>query len=126
MDAKVLEVTNASVSLHGGNIKIDAEGKVNSTGWSNARFVPYIYIVAPPDGIYDFDLVATAPTGIVQWTISIVKASLEMPAIPQMKGVRIHGANGAVEALLPRGIVPAGEGLPLPWPFPWMTQPKTE
>jgi hypothetical protein len=41
--------------------QITASGTVPSAGWSNPQLAPYTYVQAPPDGIYDFDFVATPP-----------------------------------------------------------------
>ena len=35
-----------------------ARGRVTSSGWTNGRLIPYVYVTPPKDGIYEFDFVA--------------------------------------------------------------------
>lgn len=90
---KVLEVTRVAVSYLKSNppqLKIDADGKTNTTGWSKPALIEHIYIKPPADGIYDYDFVATPPAGISQPVITPISATTIRKTIPkEMKGVRI-------------------------------------
>jgi len=84
-------------------LTVSASGTVVTTGWTNAKLEPYVYIQAPPDGIYDFSFTATPPpsTGVVADVITPIKAEYVYPTIPDgLKGVRIHAANNIIEELL--------------------------
>ena len=124
--AKALNVEK--VSLHIVRTKSDslaiwAVGSVTSSGWTNARLSPYYYITPPADGIYDFDLEATPPTGIALAVISPIAATLVVPTLPSwLKGVRIHASANNLQALLPGEFleIKAG-GISLLWDghLPW-------
>jgi len=99
----VMKVNAASVmvvkSAHG--LRICAVGTVPTAGWTKPTLRPLVYVHAPTDGIYDFDFEATPPSGIVIQRLSIVRAFKVWPNAPKgVKGVRIHGANNAVVAML--------------------------
>lgn len=89
---------------------VKACGTVTSTGWSGAELTPYMYIVPPADGIWDFGFIAEAPTGIVQPVLSPIEATatIEDPP-PWVRGVRIHAAINAMETLL--RVPAAGESI---------------
>jgi hypothetical protein len=134
MEARVYEIKEVHVewlvqdiSLWPPIIAISVLGHVNSTGWTPRKLVP-LYYVAPADGIQDFDFNATAPTGFAHFTISRIGTVLALPVPPWLKGVRVHSTANALVANLSAAktgmpIKPAG-GLPLPWPFPWLSPPE--
>jgi hypothetical protein len=106
---KILEVTEIKLALlesYPPQLQILATGTVPSTGWSNPQLVPYTYIQAPPDGIYDFDFVATPPTEIVAQVITPICVKYEWYA-QGVKGVRLHASTNSQVALLNPEIVTA-------------------
>ena len=85
-----------------------------------------MYIVAPADGILDLDFMATAPapSTIVTMGFKPIAANAVFPVPNWVRGVRVHSATNTAEKMLPGlrpqpNVKPLGEGLPLPWPFPW-------
>ena len=85
-------------------VQVCARGTVPTGGWTNAQLRPVIYIQAPPNGIYDFDFVATPPTGIVPQVITPIKAMrMWTPAPAGLHGVRVKSAGNSVVALLNHG-----------------------
>lgn len=90
---KVLEVTRVAVSYLKSNppqLKIDADGKTNTAGWTKPALIEHIYVTPPADGIYDYDFVATPPAGIALPVITPISAHTVRHTIPKgMKGVRI-------------------------------------
>ena len=65
----------ALVTVNSTHLLITATGQVPMPGWSNPELVPYIYIQAPPDGIYDFDFVGEPPRGPA---LSLAKYTLDL------------------------------------------------
>jgi hypothetical protein len=105
-------------------IAVSARGVVNSTGWTNPQLAPWIYIDTPKDGILDLDFIATAPTGFVNFVMCRIAVGLAFTVPRWVRGVRLHSATNTVEALLDKPLekgeaVSLGEGMPVPWPFPW-------
>lgn len=80
---------------------VNVKGRVTTTGWTDARLEPYVYITPPQDGLMDFDLVATPPTEIAgdAQTEITAAASLWMPA--WCRGVRVHASANEKEAVVP-------------------------
>jgi Peptidase inhibitor I78 family len=114
-------------------IAVSAIGKVPTSGWSNPALGAWFYIVAPKDGIQDFDFYADAPSGIVLPVVLPITAEVVVARDPKdywgpgkpLIGVRIHARDNKAEALLDAKSTmvhdspPIAGGLPLPWPFPW-------
>ncbi len=105
MTQKILEVTAIAdlivLTSLPPKLQINASGHVTSTGWTNAQLIPYVYIQAPPDGIYDFDFVAEPPDEVAAQAISAIEASYLWDAFPEgLKGVRIHASTNSLEKLL--------------------------
>lgn len=111
-------------------ISVKAIGKVTTAGWTGPELAPWMYIHPPKDGILDLDFVATAPSVIVIPVLVPICVTVSIPVPPWVIGVRVHAASNAMECKIPGAggapiVMPLGEGLPLPWPFPWW-HPKTE
>lgn len=82
-------------------LQIVASGIAPTSGWSNPQLVPYTYVQAPPDGIYDFDFMATPPQDIVAEVITPIRAQYIWPIFPQeLSGVRIHTSTNSQVVLL--------------------------
>lgn len=101
---QVLEVQNVELSILESNppqLRIVASGTVSTSGWKDAELIPYVYVQAPPDGIYDYDFVAVPPDGIVPQVITPIEANYTLENIPDnLKGVRIHASTNSLVALL--------------------------
>ena len=82
---------------------VHAAGTVPTSGWSSPRLAPRFYTKPPASGIWDFDFEADAPVGIVLQVIQPLNASGVFPAPPWLKGVRVHGEGGSVDAILVGG-----------------------
>ncbi len=98
----ILEVTAVDLAILESNppqLQIAAQGNVSTPGWFNPQLVPYVYIQAPPDGIFDFDFVATPPSNIVPQVITPISVTLVQLA-EGVRGVRIHTSTNSQEALL--------------------------
>lgn len=102
--SKVYDVKNVSLGTLKSNppkLAIVAKGSVPSGGWSGSMLIPYTYIQAPPDGIYDFDFVGVPPDGLATQAFAEIEASLTLETIADgLKGVRVHASQNAVVSLL--------------------------
>jgi len=102
----VMDVKSASVSVLKNTSKpneliaVSASGQVPTTGWTNPMLVGVIHIVPPADGIWDFEFVATKPTGIVGQVVLPIHASTVERMPPWFKGVRVHARTNSVVAML--------------------------
>lgn len=77
-------------------LTVTAIGQVPTGGWKDAKLTPRATKEAPKDGIYEYDLTAVRPTGIVTQVISKVKASHTWENPPaDIKGVKVYGSVGA-------------------------------
>lgn len=75
-----------------GKLVINATGQVPTGGWSGAKLTPREAKAAPKDGVYEFELTAVRPDGIVTQVISKVKATYTWEKVPaDLKGVKILG-----------------------------------
>jgi hypothetical protein len=105
MQEKIFEVTNVSLLIEKTNpltLRIDASGAVSTSGWENGQLQPHIYIVPPPDGIYGFDFVANAPTGIASQVISDIESEpFRWQGFPDsLKGVKVHSSTNAIVEMI--------------------------
>ena len=81
-------------------LTITAVGQVPTGGWSGAKLTPRKTKEAPKDGIYEFDLTAVRPDGIVTQVISKVTAKYEWENPPaDLKGVKIYGEGEGVKTV---------------------------
>jgi hypothetical protein len=99
---KILEITEMNVRVLESfppQLQVSVFGTVPSTGWSNPQLLPYTYVQAPPDGIYDFDFVATPPRAISAQVISPIRLRTILPG-QGVKGIRVHASLNSREVLL--------------------------
>ena len=74
-------------------------GAVPSRGWSHPQLLPYTYVQAPPDGIYDYDFVAAPPRDVVAQVLTRLTVTAKgLP--PGAKGIRVHASLNSKEALI--------------------------
>lgn len=103
MDAKVYSVESVWTAFTKSNppgVIIQALGTVTSSGWSNGRLVPRIYITPPSDGVWDFDFIATRPSGISLPALRPIEAQEYFHPLPSwFKGARVHASTNTAETL---------------------------
>ena len=81
-------------------LTINATGQVPTGGWSGAKLTPRKTKDAPKDGVYEFDITAVRPDGIVTQVISKVKASHTWDNPPaDLKGIKIYGAGDGAKTV---------------------------
>jgi hypothetical protein len=75
------------------SIKIDVTGTVPTTGYTNISLVRRVYVVPPADGVWEYDMFACKPTGIVAQVLTAVAASDKWESPPKsLKGIRVYGS----------------------------------
>lgn len=101
---EVTEVKLAVLKSHPPKLAIHASGLVPTGGWSKPQLIPVETLIAPGDGIYDFNFVAERPTGIVPQHVSPIKADYVMEAFPEtLKGVRVNASRNSKTEMLGTG-----------------------
>lgn len=64
MEENILSIVQVDTVLTGiepHTLEIFAYGLTRTSGWTNGRLVPHIYLTPPADGVYGFDFVANIP-----------------------------------------------------------------
>ena len=123
MDSIVAEITDVGAITTRSLppiLVMEAEGRVPTLGWTNARLSPAVYIVPPEDGIWDFTLLAQTPdeSGFGRPSKLRANIALEMPR--WCKGVRVHSATNSVEVDLLGASETRATPAPVNWvPYPW-------
>lgn len=79
---------------------VEANGRTNTSGWTDPVLSKHVYIVPPEDGIQGFDFVAVEPEGIVFQVLTPIAASYSDTCADWVKGVRIKSATNTIEALI--------------------------
>jgi hypothetical protein len=75
-------------------LTITAVGQVPTGGWKDAKLTRKETKEAPKDGIYEYELTAVRPTGIVTQVISKVTATEKWENPPaDLKGIKVLGAG---------------------------------
>jgi phenylpyruvate tautomerase PptA (4-oxalocrotonate tautomerase family) len=81
-------------------LTVNAVGQVPTGGWKDAKLTRRATKDAPKDGIYEYDLTAVRPTGIVTQVISKVKASDVWENPPaDIKGVKVYGVGDGAKTV---------------------------
>jgi hypothetical protein len=95
---KVTDVTTEILKKYPPVLAITCKGEVPSSGWTNGRLIPFVYIAPPADGIYEFDFVADEPTGTNAQVISeILAETYYWDDFPQdLKGVKINSSTNSI------------------------------
>jgi len=96
----VAEVNTAMTKSIPPLLILHVSGIVPSSGWSDPTLVPAVYIVAPDDGIWDFQLMAKRPAGIALPVLSPIHAELVIELPTWCRGVRIAASTNKIEQSL--------------------------
>ena len=106
-------------------VELFALGMVPTSGWSKPSLDPWMYVAPPDDGVLDMDFTALQPGGFVLEVLSKVSLVVTTPFPAWVRGVRVHGAHGSVEAFLDSAEIEIDDeettpnAVRSPWPFPW-------
>lgn len=100
--AQIIAVTVRKESPQTVAVTVTVKAMAPTPGYTRLSLRPVTYIQRPPDGIYDLTAVGTPPGGVVAQVLTAVEFRYVWQAYPsEMKGVRVQGTDGAVEARLP-------------------------
>lgn len=80
-------------------LSITAHGVVPTLGWSKPELIPYVYIMPPADGIWDFAFIAEPPPGIVPQVLTPIVTTYTMEN-PEVRGIRVHASSNSKEVFI--------------------------
>lgn len=75
----------------------EVHGTASTSGWTNVRLEPRVYVDPPADGIWEFDFVGDPPSGIVLPVLMPVSAFAMMEWNADLRGFRVYSATNAIE-----------------------------
>ena len=97
------QVDAVSVAMSGTTAIVSVKAMAPTPGYTGLTLRPVQYIQAPPDGVYDFTAVGTAPTGVVPFHTQPVEFTYRWRQVGgNVRGVRVHAGESTVEARLPK------------------------
>jgi len=102
---QIQQVDTATVEISkSGAVTLKATGKTDAPGFYQLAFLPRINAAAPPDGIYDVDVIGYRPQGAAA-EVTPVEIAGEWGNAPKerLKGVRFISKTNEVVAMLPTG-----------------------
>lgn len=94
----ILEVDAQLIKTEPPKLIVTAKGQVPTTGWGPTQLLRRIYKSPPSDGVWEYDLLSTPPTGPAGNSISEVMASDTWEAYDSetVKGVRVYGVEACI------------------------------
>ncbi len=99
MDAKVFSIQEVSLGFTPSvppSVIIGAAGTAPTSGWSNGRLIPRVYVIPPEDGLWDFDFIATTPSGIALQKLTPISSTPFVAKVPEwFKGARVHASTNS-------------------------------
>ncbi|HEX7635320.1 MAG TPA: hypothetical protein VF427_08590 [Noviherbaspirillum sp.] len=95
-----MRVTNVNLSIDGDNLRVSAVVITPTLGWSNLSLNPVEYVVFPPDGVIDIDVVATPPAGNAATSVMMFPLELVVDNRAAIKGVRLRYQGEALISVL--------------------------
>ncbi len=97
---RILDVKYVDEKINPPNLVVTAIGEVPTAGYQRPTLRRATYVVPPADGIQDYFLRATPPSGDAAQVVSKVKAKNTWKGYaekaPWIKGIRVHGAGDGV------------------------------
>ncbi|MCM0147412.1 hypothetical protein KCN56_02365 [Photobacterium galatheae] len=103
-ETKLFQVSDIKMVLLKSNppqLEVTVYGDTTTSGWKNVRLNPFVYVITPMDGIYEFDFVAVPPEGPAAQVITPVEASYTILSVPnELKGIRVYALSNQMEKLL--------------------------
>ena len=102
--AMIVKIDSATItpSKTPGVLALKVSGVAAGPGYTDPEFVPRIYPEAPPDGVYEIDVVATKPANAAAKPTPI-EVKTDWQPKRQMNAVRFMSATNQVEVPMPPG-----------------------
>ncbi len=110
---QVLSVQSGDVEVgHTGGLNLSAKATAASAGWTAPAFLPRIYAAQPADGIYEVDVIATAPSapGAQAATPIDVSGHWNRYTDGRVKGIKFMSKTNEVTVMLPAAATNSGGG----------------
>ena len=101
---QVLSVQAGDVEVgHSGGLNLSAKATASSAGWTAPAFLPRIYAAQPADGIYEVDVIATAPAapGAQAATPIDVSGHWNRYSDGRVKGIKFMSKTNEVTVMVP-------------------------
>jgi hypothetical protein len=100
-----LQAGSVEKSATPGTLRLKADAKVPMAGYTAGGFKPRVYAAAPPDGIYEVDVVAARPAapGAAAPTTIHIEGSWPGYNQERLKGVKLISKTNEIVAMLPAG-----------------------
>lgn len=101
---QVMKVHDATIEVSkSGSLLMKATGDAPSAGYTDQGFLKRIYAAPPPDGVYEFDVVATKPSNPAAQVVTPIKVEGDWKEYPKdrLKGVKFIAKGNEVVAMLP-------------------------
>jgi len=108
---QVLSVQSGAVEVgHSGGLNLSAKATASSAGWTAPAFLPRIYAAQPPDGIYEVDVIATAPSapGAQAATPIDVSGHWNRYSDGRVKGIKFLSKTNEVTVMVPAAKAASG------------------
>lgn len=109
--AQVLSIQSGDVELgHSGGLNLSAKATAPAPGWTAPAFLPRIYAAQPADGIYEVDVIATAPAapGAEAPTPIDVSGHWNRYSDGRVKGIKFMSKTNEVTVMVPAPAAAAG------------------
>jgi hypothetical protein len=92
--------------IGGDKVIIEADGEVNTAGWSGFRLSQRFSPTPPSDGMWEFDFIGDPPSDyVIQVQLRALAVTIQ-GAPDWLKGIRVYADNGSVETTtIPKSIV---------------------
>ncbi len=105
-----MKIESVDLAKDAGELRLTVEAYAPTLGWTNVSLTPFMYIVAPPDGIYEYTLRGTPPNGPSLDAIERFTFTAGLGDTAGVRGVRIADESGST---LSRLLVPVRERPPI-------------
>lgn len=104
MTSPVLSITELNIAVVKTDplgLAIEVEGQVGTPGWTGFALAHRVYIVPPPDGIYEADMVGEPPSGtVIQVVTPFSYDEIWAPVPADLKGLKVHSATNCLTAAI--------------------------
>jgi hypothetical protein len=101
---QVLSVESGTVEVgHTGGLNLTAKATTAGPGWTAPAFLPRIYAAQPADGIYEVDVIATAPAAPGAQTATPIEVSGHWNRYTdgRVKGIKFMSKTNEVTVIVP-------------------------